>query len=119
MCMYMQLKATNKIFFNHNKGKNKNSEHPGIKRKKKVLTLQTFLHMLQTDFCVWVDADLKELKQAGLQKSFIVPLVSTAAMMRSRGCDIALIEGEDKHLTQTLIYPITILPAQRQTGEIN
>lgn len=103
MCMYMQLKATNTIFFNHNKGKNKNSEHPGIKRKKKVLTLQTFLHMLQTDFCVWVDADLKELKQAGLQKSFIVPLVSTAAMMRSRGCDIALIEGEDKHLTQTLI----------------
>lgn len=75
--------------------------------------------MLQTDFCVWVDADLKELKQAGLQKSFIVPLVSTAAMMRSRGCDIALIEGEDKHLTQTLTYPITILPAQRQTGEIN
>lgn len=75
--------------------------------------------MLQTDFCVWVDADLKELKQARLQKSFIVPLVSTAAMMRSRGCDIALIEGEDKHLTQTLTYPITILPAQPQTGEIN
>lgn len=35
MCMYMQLNTTNTIFFNHNKGKNKNSEHPGIKRKKK------------------------------------------------------------------------------------
>lgn len=101
------------------KGKIKTLNTQVSKEKKKVLTLQTFLHMLQTDFCVWVDADLKELKQAGLQKSFIVPLVSTAAMMRSRGCDIALIEGEDKHLTQTLIYPITILPAQRQTGEIN
>lgn len=32
--MYMHLKATN-TFLNHNKGKNKNSEHPGIKREKK------------------------------------------------------------------------------------
>ncbi|TNN51931.1 hypothetical protein EYF80_037838 [Liparis tanakae] len=35
----------------------------------------------------WVDpaSDLKDSRQAGLQKSFMVPLMSTAAMMRSRG----------------------------------
>lgn len=38
--------------------------------------------------------DLNEDRQVTLQKSSIVPLVSTAAMMRSRGCDIALKDGE-------------------------
>lgn len=45
MCMYMQLKATNKIFFNHNKGKNKNSEHSGIKRKKSAYTADFFTYV--------------------------------------------------------------------------
>lgn len=61
---------------------------------KFLLTVQDLLHMLQTDSGVWVDvvSDLKEHRQVVLQKSFIVPFMSTAAMMRSRGCDIALTE---------------------------
>ncbi len=59
-----------------------------------LLTVHDSLHMLQTDCGVWVDAvlDLKEHRQVVLQKSFIVPFMSTAAMMRSRGRDIALTE---------------------------
>lgn len=50
-----------------------------------LLTVQDLEHLLQTDGGVWLDSglDLKELKQVTVQKSFIVPLVSTAAMMRS------------------------------------
>lgn len=49
------------------------------------LTVQDLEHLLQTNGGVWLDSglDLKEHKQVTLQKSFKVPLVSTAAVMRS------------------------------------
>lgn len=50
--------------------------------------------MMQTGCGVWADTvlDLKEDRQGMLQKSFMVPFMSTAAMMRCRGCVIALTE---------------------------
>lgn len=56
------------------------------------LPLKVFLDALQADCVVWVNTtlDLKEDRQEMLQKSFIVPLTSTAAMMRSWGSVIAL-----------------------------
>lgn len=67
-------------------------------------TTQVFLQALQSDDSVWVDVvvnflwregelDLKEHKQAVLQKSLMVPLRSTAAMMSSSGCRFSL-KGE-------------------------
>lgn len=56
--------------------------------RRRFLTLfwQGFLlAALQADCVVWVSTalDLKSDRQVMLQKSFIVPLTSTAAMMRS------------------------------------
>lgn len=71
-----------------------------------LLTVQGLLHMPQTDCGFWVDTvlDLKEQRQAILQKSFIVPLTSTAAMMRSRGCFIALTERGGEIINSLLQY---------------
>lgn len=65
------------------------------------LTEQCFLQMLQIDCGDCLDAalDLKDARQAILQKSFIVPLISTAAMMRSSGCRITLVYEDQKELT--------------------
>lgn len=60
--------------------------------------------MLQTDCGDCLDAalDLKDARQATLQKSFIVPLISTAAMIRSSGCRITLVYEDQKELTYIL-----------------
>lgn len=62
-----------------------------------LLTLQDLLHMLHSDCCVLVDTvlDLKDAKQVTLQKYFMVPLMSTTAMMRSNSCVIALKENQE------------------------
>lgn len=67
--------------------------------------------MLQTACVVWGDTvlDLKEDTQVKLQKSFIVPLMSTTAMMRSRGCDIALTEEAGEMINSLLQYQPLIL----------
>lgn len=68
------------------------------------LTEQCFLQMLQTDCRDCLDAvlDLKDTRQAILQKSFIVPSISTAAMMRSSGCRITLVYEDQNELAYIL-----------------
>lgn len=67
--------------------------------------------MLQSCCGVWVDPalDLKERRQVVLQKSFIVPLMSTTAMMRSRGCDIALTEQGERRTHSKIETTTTLL----------